>query len=254
MPEMPFPLPLTMVAVLDAAELVRATWVEMAQSARYIAGPSTGAYTRGLTQEGSLLYPYEGDPLRALVQNLAPHAALVEFGHPSFHLPSVIHWPTRTSRRSKRGIYYLVVPFRHFAYRTGAGITPMAERGMMPRRIYQVAKRLQPGQRLTAEPSSGRAVHAPGMTPYVPRYAPNVRPGYQHASMHEGMRRTGTRGANVRYLTFRTLAQDSPGWHIPAQPGRFIARDVRAQMAPVVRRLIDAAVRADVTAYLQAQR
>jgi hypothetical protein len=243
----PFPLPATMHAVYDAALLVQAEWVRAAQSSAYI-GTNTGAYVRGIQMPESLVYPANDNPLSAWVVNVARHASAVEYGHPSFHLPSVIRWgQTRASRRTKKGSWVIYVPFRHTTPRTEAGITPLAQRQMMPTAVYRVARTLQPGQRITTGPTRGRTVHAPGLTPYQPRTAVNIRPGYRHASRYEGMRRQGAKG-HTRYITFRAITPQSPGWTIPAQPGTHIAQRVALTTAGDVARMIEAAFLQDVEA------
>jgi len=105
---------------------------------------------------------------------------------------------------------------------------------MMPRAVYEQAKRLQPGESL----------HLPGAAPYVPRNPQNIRPGYTHAPMHERMQRQGT-GRRTVYLTFRTMRQDSPGWWIPARPPKPMAAQASRESAAEVERIITTAARDD---------
>jgi len=246
------PLPSVPEAIRQGGLLLQAAWVTQAQSGQWFSA-NTGTYVRGLQTTDSYQYPAHGNPLAALVVNTAPHARLIEEGHGGFHLPSRIPWATtRKARRTKRGRWYLIIPFRHGAHRTGTGITGQAQRTMLPRPVYARARRLQPGQHLTAHVSAGRGVHMPGLTPYRPAYAPNIRPHYTHASIHEGLSKRGARG-HTQYLTFRTMRQDSPGWHIPPQAPRPIAHWVVRQQTPVVAQLlVDAATR-DVQAALLRQ-
>lgn len=243
------PLPRTQAAMQAAAEIVRATWVSMAQSGRYF-GVNTGSYTAGLFQPESIQYPYEGNPYAALVQNVSPYAQVLEEGHAGFHLPDHVRWgQLRSTHRSKKGVWYIRIPFRHFTPRQGpAGVTPMAQRQMMSAAMYRIARSLRPGERLTAGATRGQAVHAPGLSPYVPAYARNIRPGYTHASIHEGMRRLPAvapqRGS--RYQTWRTMTQNSPGWHIPPRAGTHISDHVALQVTPQLTELLQAAVTADV--------
>lgn len=232
----PFPMPLTSEAIRQAAVLVQATWIEAVQSGRFFT-TGGGAYLRGLHMPESLQWPVGGDELAALVQNVAAHAAIIEYGHAAFHLPAVVDWGRAKTKRSKAGQLYLRIPFRHAAFRTGAGITSQAHRTMLPQPVHAVASRLQPGQRLTAGPSRGRLVHAPG----------------QQTSIFEGLRRQGAKG-HSQYMTFRTMTPSSPGWNIPAQPGRFIARTIAHEVLPSVQSLIQQAAQQDVAAILEGLR
>jgi hypothetical protein len=132
------------------------------------------------------------------------------FAERRIHLPSVIRWAASPAARlSARGVWYIRVPFTHRAPRARQA-SPLS----LSWAQYRVARGLEPGQFLTAGPSQGAAVHAPGLTPYVPAHPLNVRPGYHHAARQEGLQRTG--GARGAYLTFRTITSRSPGWWIPA--------------------------------------
>jgi hypothetical protein len=235
MPDVTVFLPVTRATLYHAALLVRERWIDVAMTAN---APTT--YIRGLQQSKSVIYPAAGDPLRALVANVAPAASSVDEGMPGFHLPSKIRWgQTPGSRRSKKGTWYIIVPFRQ----------PTRS---MPRRVYAVARTLQPGQRLTAGQSQGRAVHAPGLQPYVPSYAANIRPGYTHSARQEGMRRVpGKRGST--YVTLRTMTPRSRGWNIPPKLGIHLAREVAQAMTPQVTRIIEQAFLADITAVVRQQ-
>jgi len=233
-------------AVREAAELVRAAWVAAA-TASALSPREQVRYIAGLTMPRSLESPVGGDAWQARVHNLAPMAPRLEYGFAAYHLPARIRWAqARGARRNKAGRWYLRVPFEH--------ATPSAQRPGLPQGVYRVARRLQRGEYLTAGPTQGRAVHAPGLVPYVPRFARNVRPGYVHAALYEGLRRVPGRGRGSRYLTFRTLTQDSTGWWIPGRQGVQLARQTARDTAPAVRALIEAGIQQDLAAMLTPRR
>lgn len=246
------PMPLTAQAVQDAAVLAQQAWIALAQAAS-MPRHDQAAYIAGLVTPESLVYPADGDPLAARVVNRARQAQRIEMGTPALHLPTVIKWAqSRTARRNKAGRYYLRIPFRHFATRYGkqiAELRPAARRQMMPEGVYRRASRMGRRQYLTAGETRGRAVHAPGLTPYVPRNPMNVRPGYQHASIYERLRREpSARGA--RFMTFRTMTSDSPGWWLPARPGVQLLQQLEREIRPQINAMLAAAVEEDIRAHL----
>lgn len=240
----------TIVALHQAAVLVLEAWHTAVTSSALSPGQQQ-VYLRGFTDQ-SIQVPGREGPLSATISNTSRGARSLENDRPAYHLPERVHWgQTPGSRRSKQGRWYLRIPFTHRATRSrsqaGAGLPGL------PAALYRVARRLEPGQRLTAGPSSGRAVHAPGMTPYVPRYARNIRLGYTHASRYEGLRRVQQRRGrrSVQYLTFRTMTQNSPGWWIPPRRGVQLAPQVQRATSPAVRELLSAGVQADVDRVLR---
>lgn len=262
-------MPQTAEAIRQAVLFIQATWIQAAQSGQYF-HTMTGAYVRGLQVADSLLYPLAGNVLAAAVVNVAPHARVLEEGQPGYHLPSVMRWSqSRAAKRSKQGVWYLRVPFRHSTPpRKGGGATAATQRAAMPARVARVAARLTPtisardatrlgipqrtGQRLTAGPSRGQQVHVSGLTPYQPASAPNVRPGYAHVSIYEGLTKRGAAG-HTTYMTWRTMTSTSPGWHIPARPGTHIAAAVASQVTPLVTASVAAAAQRDLETLLRQQ-
>lgn len=246
------PMPLTAQAVQEAAALVQQAWIAMAQ-AEQMPPHDQAAYIAGLVTPQSLVYPSGGDPLAARVVNRARQAQRIELGTPALHLPSVIRWAqSRAARRSKAGRWYIRIPFRHFATRYGkqiAELRPAAQRQMMPEGVYRRAMRLQRGQHLTAGATRGRAVHAPGLTPYAPRQVANIRLGYTHVSIYERLRREpGRRGSSS--MTYRTMTQESPGWWLPARRGVYILQQVEREVRPRIHAMLTAAVEQDILAHL----
>jgi hypothetical protein len=241
---MPPPMPYTAAAVRAAAEMVQQAWIAAADA---VPAHQRAAYIGGLTAPESVVYPVGGDPLQATVVNVAPEARGVEEGRPAVHLPTAINWAqSRAARRSRNGRYYLIIPFSHAAARSRSQVGQIraaARRSMMPWAVYHRARRLQPGERLPA--------NTPGMQPYVPRYARNVRPGYQHAPRQAGMIRTPGPGRGSAYLTFRTMTQNAPGWWLPPQPGLHLARQVEQATAAQVQTLLAEGARRDIEASLQ---
>jgi hypothetical protein len=232
--------PRTWQALADATALVQAHWIDLATQT--LDAGELGPYVRGLQHATSVQLHNDGSSLSGDVRNVAPMARWVETGHGAFHLPSRIDWGTARAHRSKQGRLYLVIPFRHYSAQRGMraqASSPRAQRAAMPRAVYNVAQRLRPGESL----------HMPHLPPYAPRTMANWRPGYTHASPYERMQRTG-HGRGVRYLTFRTLAQGSPGWWIPARPGRYLAEQTRRDTAAPVQAMLAQAFRLDMAALM----
>jgi hypothetical protein len=232
--------PRTWQALAEAAALVQAHWIDLATQT--LDPGEQGPYVRGLTSPSSVRLSQDGGTMRAVVRNVAPMARWVETGHGAFHLPSRIDWGTAKARRNRHGRLYLIIPFRHYSAQRGVraqASSPRARRAAMPRSVYTVAQRLRPGESL----------HMPGLAPYVPRTMANWRPGYEHASPYARMQRTG-RGRGVRYLTFRTLTQGSPGWWIPARPGKRISEQARRDTEAPVQALLAAALHEDMVALM----
>lgn len=235
--------PRTWQALAEAAALVQSHWTQLATQT--LDPGEQGPYVRGLQQPTSVHLSQDGDHMRAVVRNVAPMARWVETGHGAYHLPSRINWGTAHARRNRQGRAYLIIPFRHYSAQRGVraqASSPRAQRAAMPRSVYAQAQRLRPGESL----------HMPGLAPYAPRTMANWRPGYTHASPFERMQRTGS-GRGVRYLTFRTLTQGSPGWWIPARPGKRLSAQTQQDTAAPVQAMLAAAFQEDMAAFMQQQ-
>ncbi len=146
-------------AAFEGAEMVRATWVAVAQG---LGLSSTGSYINGINASGnvSVAMTESGPDLTASVAitNTAQNADIIENGHGAYSLPQAIRWgQTPRQKRFKDGTPYLVIPFRHGAYRSvdeqvSGGTTPQGIRRMMPQSVYSQAKRLAPTERENVGP------------------------------------------------------------------------------------------------------
>lgn len=234
-------------AMQQAALLVQQRWQETAEQMLTTPGERE-SYSAGLTT-GPVVET--GESLHTTVSNTAPQARRIEEGWAAYHLPDRINWGEVGTRSEKTGRYYLIVPFRHYSAQRASRLaqaSPAARRNMLTRAVYTIARQLQPGQYITAGPTAGRAVHAPGLRAYVPAFPPNIRPGYTHAALQERLRRVpGARKGASQYVTFRTMTEQSAGWWIPGKAGRSIAATTVRQVTPEVVRLLTDAARQDVT-------
>lgn len=153
-------------AAFLAGQWIRGVWTRVAQG---VDARRTGAYIRGIQDNGIVRIVSSGEnhaeefEVVVEVVNTAPHASFVEEGHSAFHLPSVINWGATGGRikRTKDGVPYMHIPFRHRAYADAAareeqGLTSATRRAMMPEHIYHAAKKLTFTQSLGVGP-----IHSP---------------------------------------------------------------------------------------------
>jgi hypothetical protein len=245
---MAFALDHTIQSLHAAAALVQQAWIAAAERLAYPV-PHRLAYLMGLQTPESLVYPWQGNPLAIAVVNTAAEAVWVEKGTRAIHLPATINWGSaRAAKRGKRGVPYMVIPFRHIAPR-GRVTSPSSQVRTMPEQLYRRALRTPMHREVSL-----RGIK--GITPYVPRQAINVRPGYTARSKYAGMQRVPGipgEGRGSRYLTFRTMSADSTGWWLPARPGVPLLQRVQRATSGQVHRLIAAGMQADVEDALRQQ-
>jgi hypothetical protein len=243
-------------------DLIVATWQEVAAGHR-----ATGQYVADTSF--TRMFPYNGNPLSVAVANHSPHAQVLEEGHAGFHLPSRINWPTPKSKVSKKGTFYLRVPFRHMT--PGAeseGISSLRARTAMPHEVHRAALQAFKGGRtpsfpIARDPKTGRMMYrgqlsrpyrAMGVAPWFNRAGVQTGPPDSYTwrtGKYEGMRRIlqkspGGRTTGSTFMTWRTLSQTSAGWWIPPMPGFHFAQQVVAKIGPQVSEIIAAAVGRDV--------
>jgi hypothetical protein len=102
--------------------------------------PRTRAALRALAQQLRTALTGQGPPPPGMAP-VAPEVAPRML--PGYHLPSVIRWgQTPASRLSKKGTWYLIIPFQH----TSPGYGRPAQQ--MSSATYQQARQLAPGERL----------------------------------------------------------------------------------------------------------
>lgn len=236
-------------------DLIISTWQEVSAAHR-----ATGQYVAATSF--TRMFPYQGNPLSVAVANTTPYAQVLEEGHAGFHLPSRIQWPTPKSHMSKKGVYYLRVPLRHFTPGgEGGGISSWRARAAMPQSVYRDALRMFKGDRRAAArvDAAGRWISRPyGAMPDVPqwltRYAMSHEgtPGYQwRARQYAGLTRTTQTSAETgvtssTYHTFRTLSQTSAGWWIPPMEGFHFVKQVVDKLRDQLGEIISAAIGRDV--------
>lgn len=152
-----------------AAQFAQALWYQRAQD---LGIRASGAYLQGIQQAqiNIVTNRVTGDDLEIAVElvNTAPHADIVENGHPAFSLPKAINWGNAAGRIKwgKKGPY-LHIAFRHAAFQTPAqrvasGMTPATLRTMLPREVYQAAKQLTRTVAQRVGPIRSSRLSAPG--------------------------------------------------------------------------------------------
>ena len=143
-----------------AADFAKAVWYQRAQDLNI---RRSGAYLQGIQQAqiNPVSESITADNVTSVyeVVNQAPHARIIEDGHPAFSLAAAIDWSSRNGRikRTSKGVPYLHIPFGHAAYASPAqrvqqGLTVATLRSMMPADVYRDAKKLASTTSLKAGP------------------------------------------------------------------------------------------------------
>lgn len=271
------------VASFRTAELVRNTWVSVAQE---LMPAATGDYLSGISVDGRIdVQGPVSDPnadwyeTMITVTNTSKHASIVEDGNAAYSLPQAIRWgSTPKVKYTNKGTPYLTIPFRHRAHQSPAqqatsGMTMASRRSMMPAEVYGQAKKLAPSSGMNA----GRQYDAQGRYRAADRYqwggrlTHNVGIGKEarrgprqveasasgealsnpswSASRWDGMVKMKGGKNHTAYLTFRIITPNSKGWRIPARAGMKIAQRVLQNIeSGELGRAIATIVQADVTA------
>lgn len=182
----------------------------------------------------------------------------IETGRPPYDLKRMLGTSMKV-RVSKRGMRYLIIPFRH----NTPGNTAHAP--AMPSNVYAEARQLAPskingvGDRASGTGAFDREMRTPFLVPkrryqWGDRLAPGMAPklkDHHKSDPYAGMVRMDTTLQGRRssaYLTFRVMTENSPGWIIPAKPGLFIAKAVADSLQRTADRDFPAAVQRDLDA------
>lgn len=250
-------------AVAQLGEEARDRWVAYARGAQLPSGlvirERSGQYARsiGLRQVGDFTVEVYSD---------LPYASAIEEGSPRRDLKKILNSSLKV-RISAKGKRYLIIPFRWFAPNSVAGHN-------MPQAVYDWWQGKRARSAITGWYRRQSGTGAFG----IHNHRPIVVPGWRHrygdrltgdvlaelgiegltAKRLAGMlnyRKPGARGgsSHSKYITFRTMVEGSPGWIVPAQPGRFPAKTVAEQIQPLAEDALRHAAEADIRRILGAR-
>jgi len=247
-------LPRITQAVHAIAQQARINWQEAVMHARLWSGEKI-PYVASIKMEMTGAFS-------AVVSTDYKYADEIENGRPPRNLKKMLDTSSKV-RRTKDGRRFLVIPFRH----NTPGSEALAP--AMPTDVYQMAKELS-GSSITGSgtrPSCEVTIlsrktgmrAASAQTPYLShinsgghylvnkssyawgdRLTPAMLHGQSKADQkkYAGMTRFRTSTGGSSYLTFRIMMEGSTGWIIPAQPGKYLARKVVSELAPLTEKVI----------------
>lgn len=191
-------------------------------------------------------------PFSALVYSDYDKAEEIENGRPPRDLKTMLNTSLKV-RVSKKGRRYMFIPFRHTTpgtngpnvmspdvYALAKALTPSSITGQTTRLSGTGAYNMKTQQRLTVPQNTyawGEKLDFRKESTWMK--APGATRNQQ------GMYRfdTSTGGAkSSQYLTFRTMAEGSPGWIVPAQPGLDLAKTVAINMQPLAEKAFGEAI------------
>lgn len=257
------------------AEAAHRQWVAYANGAPLPGGgrimSRTGEYSASiqLAQRG----PYRWEVFSEL-----PYARAIEYGSPARDLKQMLGSSLKV-RVSAKGKRYLIIPFRH---NTPGPTGGSLQGNTMPAELHawwQDASRERSaitghgwrdsgtGALAFRDRTSGHYRQQHGQIVQVRRrtYSWGSRVSKadladlgitgRQASRLVGMvnfRRPGAVGgaAHSKYLTFRVMSEDSPGWKVPAREGLHPARTVAQRLQPIAEEAFRRAMAEDVRAAL----
>lgn len=231
--------PLMNQAVRAVAMATQAKWQDAVQNAKLWSGEKD-AYAASIKSDMT-------GPLSAFVYADYKHALEIETGRPPRDLKKMLDTSMKV-RVSKKGVRYLIIPFRH-------GV-PGSNSNPMPPDIYRQAKALTASTVL----SKTTRLSGTGAWDIKTRKPATVKQNiYQWGGRltgdsiprnQQGMVRFDTSSPGSKrstYLTFRVMSQKSSGWIVPAQPGQYIAKKVADEMRPKAEAAFAEAVKRSLT-------
>lgn len=224
-------LPHTKHAVQESLKFIKNTWSDIAtKEIKY----STGNYVQAIQIE------YGGEYSGQVVNRL-PYAGYVEYGVSSFDMKKMLS-TSHQVRVSKKGIRYLIIPFRHMTpgeHTKQGAQNQRATAKSMPKNIYDLAKSL-------AKSNVTGTYHETSKNIASPAKARNYKNGIPQAQrwkynwgqrltgiggIHEGMVKMNTTGGGSQYLTFRVMSQKSRGWIHPGIEAKHLTQKTVAQVS-----------------------
>lgn len=229
-------------AVRDVVEEGEARW-RAAVAASPLWSGEKDAYAASLSAR--MTGPYSGE----IVSDYRL-AQEIESGRPARDLKKMLGWSLKV-RVNRRGVRYLIIPFRHN--------TPGAGRSGMPEHVYAQARGLS-ASRITGQGwrPSGTGAHDPKTRQVIQvaqrRYVWGGRLGKDAGPRHAGMvrfdarARRGKGAAYSTYLTFRVMSETSRGWVVGPRPGLWIARNVAESLQRTAEQSFGQALRQDLAA------
>lgn len=236
------------VAVESVAINTAAEWQVAIHKAKLWSGERE-AYANSVT------YRMTGQ-LRAEVEATYRYADQIEDGRPARDLKQMLNTSDKV-RTNKKGLRYLIIPFRH----NTPGYT--AHANDMPDHVYQAARQLHfsrvtgMGSRLAGHGAWDIANQQPMRVPQA-RYfwggrlgagsmGPNPKGKVDRfAGMVRFEDTSGKGKPKSIYMTFRVMKEGSPGWVIGARPGLKIAQGVSEKMAPIAQQEFVAALKGQI--------
>lgn len=243
-------------AVRRLVEAAHQQWVEYAQGKAALPNGKTiqsrtGEYAR------SILVREIGD-FSAEVYSDLPYAKGIEEGTPARDMKKILNSSLKV-RLTHDGRRYLIIPFRFNNPNSVMG-------NALPQPVYNWWS----GKKASAITSTYRRISGTGALDIKTRQALTVT-GRRYkwgtqlrktdlegmgiaggaARRLEGMvmfRKPGGkgRGAHTQFITFRTMVENSPGWRVPAQEGKWPARTVADTLRPVAEKAFAEAAAEDV--------
>lgn len=254
--------PLLHQAVRAVAKQTAFDWQESVQRQKLWSGEKD-AYAK------SIKWDMTSD-FAAVVEATYDQAGPIETGRGARDLKTMLNTSGKV-RRTTDGRRFLVIPFRHNtpgngssamptsifklakametssitaqAQREAGQVTKLSPKFGMQKAAKQTpfASKLTGGALMTAARSyqwggrlSRAAIKEAGMDPATQKkYAGMVR---MNTSTPGGAKSSG-------YMTFRIMMEGSKGWIAPAQPGKFIARDVITRMQPKAAQAFEQAIK-----------
>lgn len=216
----------------------------------------TGAYAR------SIEIIRRGD-FDVSVETALPYAHVLEEGSPAWDMHRLLDSSLKV-RLSREGKRYLIIPFRWGTPGSqgfGQTLPPSTHRAWLSGQIGAPSRIVGHDWRPSGTGAWSLKTHAP----YLVRQRVYSWGGRLNAALiapaggapPEAERRMagmvrmtrGVKGAqHTQYLTFRTLAEGSPGWQHPGTPGFHVARAVADALRPVSQKIFTEAVRRDLAA------
>ena len=253
-------------AVRAIAERAQEQWLDFADGAPLPDGKiiqnRTGEYARSIALRTT------GD-FSAEVYSELPYADAIERGTPQRDMKDILRTSLKV-RLTKDGRRYLIIPFRHNGPTSVQGSNTPVE-------VWNWWKK--PGRKSSRVVSQHTRVSGTGAYDIHTREPIRVaawryqwgsrltktalaslghEPDSRMSKRMQGMVRfasaKGNGGAShSQLMTFRIMMEGSPGWIMPAQPGKYPARETEKLIEPVAEEVFGEAVKADVVAILGAE-